>query len=839
MADKLKLEVLLKAIDQATGPLKRVMAGSQGLSRAVKQARDSLKELNKVQGDIDTFKKLSKDAAIAGNQLKTAQEKVKALKQAMEQAGTPTKAMQKELAAATKAADQLKQKSQGLADAVAASKGRLEAAGVSTRNLKLEQGELAGKIAQAEAALKREEAALAKVNARMKAMSAAKAQLDKAMETRSKLQGAGLGLSAGGAATGALVMRPIIDFAQAEDSAAQLKAAMMGAGGAIRPEFAEINALAERLGNRLPGTTAELTDMMTMLMRQGMSAKSVLGGVGEATAYLAAQLKMPYQDAAEFSAKLQDATRTTEKDMMGLMDAIQRTFYLGVDSNNMLEGFAKITPALGIIKKEGLDAAKMMAPFLVMLDQAGMRGEAAGNALRKVFQASMNADDKVTKANKALAGQGVKLDFTNKKGEFGGLDKLFAELAKLQKLNTQDRLGTIKTIFGDDAEVLQTVALIIDKGKAEYQEVQAKMAAQASLQERVNLQLGTLKNLWEAATGTFTNALVAVGESVAPEVRAITVWLGDVAAKAQAWAKANPALAAGLMKTGAALAVILAVLGILTTTLAMVLGPLAIVRYGFAMFGIQLGRFGLVGPLVSGAIRGIGGALGWVLRLLVANPIGAAAALLAMGAIYIWRNWGTLGPKFAALWAGIKNAMVGAWAGITGYLSGLGGQMMAIGGQIIEGLKQGILSRVAAVREAISGVAASIASAAKGALGIKSPSRVFAEIGDHTMQGLHHGIVGGQSGPLGAMQQLTRQLAGVGMGIALNTPPALAAPVAFDTRPPIRRAAAGGGGMVVNITINAAPGQDEAEIARQVQLALARAESEKAARGRSRLSDRD
>ena len=67
-----------------------------------------------------------------------------------------------------------------------------------------------------------------------------------------------------------------------------------------------------------------------------MSAKSILGGLGEATAYLGVQLKMPFNQAALFAAKLQDATGTAENDMMGLMDTIQRSFYLGVDSNNML-----------------------------------------------------------------------------------------------------------------------------------------------------------------------------------------------------------------------------------------------------------------------------------------------------------------------------------------------------------------------------------------------------------------------------------------------------------------------------------------------------------------------
>lgn len=75
------------------------------------------------------------------------------------------------------------------------------------------------------------------------------------------------------------------------------------------------------------------------------------------------QLQMAPTEAAEFAAKLQDATQTTEKDMMSLMDLIQRGFYAGVDPGNMLQGFANISSAMDIIKQKGLDAAKPSVRF--------------------------------------------------------------------------------------------------------------------------------------------------------------------------------------------------------------------------------------------------------------------------------------------------------------------------------------------------------------------------------------------------------------------------------------------------------------------------------------------
>ena len=83
----------------------------------------------------------------------------------------------------------------------------------------------------------------------------------------------------------------------------------------------------------------------------------------------------------------------------------------------------------------------------------------------------------------------------------------------------------MKAMFGDDAETMQVLSILMDKGLAGYNEAAAKMTAQADLQKRVNDQLGTLSNLWEAAQGTFTNVLASVGETVAPQAKAITTWL--------------------------------------------------------------------------------------------------------------------------------------------------------------------------------------------------------------------------------------------------------------------------------------------------------------------------
>ncbi|WP_370646621.1 phage tail tape measure protein [Chromobacterium sp. Beijing] len=569
-----------------------------------------------------------------------------------------------------------------------------------------------------------------------------------------------------------------------------------------------MNRLAEKLGDRLPGTTADFQDMMTMLQRQGMSAKSVLGGLGEATAYLGVQLKMAPTEAAEFTAKLQDATRTSEKDMMGLVDMIQRGFYAGVDSGNMLEAYKGLGAAMDMIKVKGLEGAKAFAPFVVMMDQAGMRGESAGNAIRKVIAAGLNVD-KIKKVEKSLLKKkkiSLGLDFTNGKGEFGGLDNLMKQLAKLQKLDTVNRLAVLKDIFGDDKETNEVLSKIIEKGQGGYDDVVKNLAEQASLQERVNQQLGTLKNLWDAASGTFTNAMVKFGESISPELKAAAEWIADLSEKTGAWARENPQLVATLMKIAAVVAVVLTALGGLLIAAAAVAGPFMLARFGLSMFmatlSSGLGVLGRVGPALMTVLK----VVGFVGRMMMFTPIGLAITAIAAAATLIYLYWEPIKAFFADIWAEIVMAFSGGVAGIAALIlnwSPLGlfyrafaavmgwfgvelpNRFTGFGSMIMQGLVSGIKSGLGWVKDAILGVGDMLPEWLRNKLDIHSPSRVFAGIGGYTMAGLEQGIVQNQGGPLAALRQATGKLTALGAGVMLGAGPALAGQL--DTRPPLAR----------------------------------------------------
>lgn len=802
MSTTLKLQVLLGAVDKLTAPLKAVTGQSRITATELAKTKATLRDLEKQSGQIEGYRTLGKQIGITRAQLSQAQETAQRLARELANTANPTSAMTRQFDKAKAAVRDLTTKEREMVSRHGTLHHALRSAGIDTGQLSQHQRKLKTDMANATTELNRQRAALEKMGERQRKLAAVRTTYQKTKDLQGKLGGNGAAMLASGTAMGMTTLKPVIEFAKAEGAVTDLRVSMMGQGGTVRQEFQAISDLATSLGNKLPGTTADFQTMMSTLIQQGMSSKAILGGLGEATAYLGVQLKLPYDQAALFAAKLQDATGTAEKDMMGLMDVIQRAYYLGVDSDNMLGAYSKLTPALGVLKKAGLDAAKTLAPLIVQADQAAMNGEAAGNAFRKVFQLSMNTK----KISKATKGTGLSLNFTDGKGEFAGLENMYAQLDKLKGLTTEKRLAVLKDIYGDDAETLQALEIMINKGLAGYRETQKKMADQAALQERVNAQLGTLGNLWDAATGTFTNAMVNFGEAIAPEVKALTEWIGSISERLGDWSKRNPELSNTIMKVGAVVSGLAIVVGGLSLGVAAVLGPMALMRVSMAVLGINTPLLGAAFSMLVKPLQMMGGAFLWAGRMMLTTPLGwilTAVAAIAYGAYLIYQKWDRIGPWFKSLWEGCK-ATMGAFCA---YLGTLPSQALEQGKAIVGGLIDGIMAKWNDLMTTVKGLTSYLPDWLKGGqIDVKANPVMATATGS-----------AGYQTPLGAS----------GYGPALYQPPSLK-PAASRT--------------VVNqpsyqIAVTPTPGMDEERLARKTMALIKEHERSKQRQGRASYND--
>lgn len=863
----LTLQATVELIDRMTAPLQSMSSQADRLTQAFRQTNGEMRSLQNQQRLISAFH--SQSAAVRQTQTEFAQahSRLSALRQEMAAAANPSQTLVRNFQQAERTVERLNQRLQSQNQTLTQTRDRLQSLGMNTSNLAADEQRLAQ-------AINRTNTELEQRRRRMEQVQQIQERYHRQQEKLQNIRNTSTAVAVGGAVALAL---PIKEYAQAEDAAMGLKVSMMDATGKVAPEFEKINALAERLGTSLPGSTAEFSGMMAKLVQQGISFKDILGGVGEASANLAVVMKMPFADAAEFAAKMQDATKTSAKDMTALMDVIQKSYYLGVDSTNMLTGFAKLSAGMKTIKQEGLAGAKAMAPLLVMADQAAMSGESAGNAYSKIFKAMMDTQ----KISKTLKGSGISMNFTNGKGEFGGLDNMFKQLEKLKGMSTESRLPILADMFGNDAETIQALNLLIDKGKAGYDETIAKMEKQAALQQRVNAQLSTLTNLWDTAKGTFSSVMASFGEALAPDIKNLVEWITSITEKIGAWAKANPELATVLMRIASVVTILAIGIAILATVLLGILGPIAMLRTAFTTLGLSM----------------------------AVNPLFIAIGLLAVAAFMIYQNWAPIKEFFVGLWnsivAGAQSLwawLVAIWYGIStsissvvtsiwtwltttwnniytsvtttasnmwlwlqnifntgiqaligfilsfapvtyfmnafsavwNYFSGLYNTFSTYGSNIINGLKDGIMSKVDAVVGSIKTAANRIKSAFTGLMGIHSPSRIFMSYGGHLMTGLANGITGNANLPLSATTALAGQISDQ-------------APLGFDTRATVLPSRGMGGSSSMGgigyasggITININGASDPQAVAREVERVLNQRDRNLQARNRSRLADID
>lgn len=712
MADA-RLQLILDLREKLLAPLRNIQSGSKEAAAALKSTRDQLRDLEKVQQDMDGLRKTrvqlrgqqrelqDLQTKLAGSNtslnehrerhktvaasLKTARESHSKLTKALQDGATATPEFSRQLELArirllsSQTAyeksnstlrlyrNQIKTTETGIAqlggkidngkERLQGYQQRLERAGISTEKLGQQSRNQKTQIEAATAAMERQKQTLAGLKAQQEKLAALKEKHGKAMIHTGMVAATGVGMVAGGRAIAKPVQATLGAFSQQEDASTQLRAAMMQSDGSVSPEFAQIDALAKKLGDRLPGTTADFIDMMTVLRKEGISAKAILGGTGEAAALLGVQLKMPVTAAAAFAAKMQDATQATESEMLGLMDVLQKNAYLGADQNYQLNGITAMAGAMGLLRLKGEEAYKALSPMLVMMNQAGMTdGGSAGNAINKVFEAGLDSK-KLKKVNDLLKDSktGIKLNFADKGGKFAGVENFFNQLEKLKKLGDNDILKTevFKELFGTDKENRQVLNNFIAKGYGGYQETVAKMEAQASLQQRVNEQLGTLTNVMEAAQGGFTNVMADIGDTIKNDAKDVIKAIGDITSSVGGWIKEHPALTAGIARTVAVLAGLMIVLGTLLVPLALIAGKFMLMRFLFGMLSIKV-------PMLGGAITGLIGTLAKLGAAVLATPMGwlvLGIAAVAAAGIALMNNWEPIKAFLRGFWEGFSSGL--------------------------------------------------------------------------------------------------------------------------------------------------------------------------------------
>jgi hypothetical protein len=345
--------------------------------------------------------------------------------------------------------------------------------------------------------------------------------------------------------------------------------------------------------------------------------------------------------------------------------------------------------------------------------------------------------------------------------------------------------GVFMTEAAVKAQALKMGLTPLNGELTEQQKIMARagliMAQTSAAQGDLVRTSGSTANQLRASQAAWENLSLVVGTELIP---ALTPAIQTFTTLAQSFADLSPGTRKWLVILGAGAAIIgpvlLGVAGLASGIAA--LAPV-IVAVG--------GAFSAALPIIGGAMAAIAGTIGLPVIL-----IGAAIAGLAY---LVYSNWETIKGWFNAGVAAVKGALgaLPAWLSTVGKLM-MDGLLLAINPMALAA------KLVAMARNGIT--------AFKNYLGIKSPSRLMMQMGDHLNTGLRMGLDQGRGQPVRAMGRMAGAVAGAG---AMALSPAAARPPAAAAAQPTSK---------VEIHVHQQPGEDAQALAERVAHLVERAQ---------------
>ncbi|HBA3063420.1 TPA: phage tail tape measure protein [Escherichia coli] len=633
MSNNVKLQVLLRAVDQASRPFKSIRTASKSLSGDIRETQKSLRELNGHASRIEGFRKTSAQLAVTGHALEKARQEAEALATQFKNTERPTRAQAKVLESAKRAAEDLQAKYNRLTDSVKRQQQELAVVGINTRNLACDEQGLKNRISETTAQLNRQRDALARVSAQQAKLNAVKQRYQAGKELAGNMASvgaAGVGIAAAGTMAGVKLLTPGYEFAQKNS---ELQAVLGVAKDSA--EMAALRKQARQLGDNTAASADDAAGAQIIIAKAGGDVDAIQAAT-PVTLNMALANRRTMEENAALLMGMKSAFQLSNDKVAHIGDVLSMTMNkTAADFDGMSDA---LTYAAPVAKNAGVSIEETAA-MVGALHDAKITGSMAGTGSRAVLSRLQAPTGKAWDALKEL---GVKTSDSK-----GNTRPVFTILKEMQASFEKNRLGTaqqaeyMKTIFGEEASsaaaVLMTAASTgkLDKLTAAFKASDGKTA------ELVNIMQDNLGGDFKE----FQSAYEAVGTDLFDQqegaLRKLTQTATKYVLKLDGWIQKNKSLAStiGLIVGGAlALTGIIGAIGLVAWPV--ITGINAIIAAAGAMGAI----FTTVGSAVMTAI----GAISW--------PIVAVVAAIVAGALLIRKYWEPVSAFFGGVVEGLKAA---------------------------------------------------------------------------------------------------------------------------------------------------------------------------------------
>ena len=448
-------------------------------------------------------------------------------------------------------------------------------------------------------------------------------------------------------ATGTVAVKTAADF----DSAMSKVAAVSGAAG---DELDALRDKAREMGSKTKFSASEAADAMNYMAMAGWKTNDMLSGI-EGIMNLAAASGEDLASTSDIVTDALTAFGLSASDSGHFADILAAASSNANTNVSMMgETFKYAAPVLGSLGYSAEDSAIAIG----LMANAGIKSSQAGTALRAAITNLAKPTDTVASA---MEQYGISL--TDSSGKMYSLRELMEQLRqKLGGLSEAEQAQAAASLFGKEA--MSGMLAIINGSPADFEKLSnaidtcsdtvdgyngttEKMAA--VMQDNLAGQVTILKSQLEELAISFSDILM-------PTIRSIVSRIQELVDKLNQLDPQTKETIAKIALVAAALGPMLVVLGKTISSVGTVFSAVSKLP---ALFST-----------VQGGIGAITGALGVSLGPLLA--IIAAVAALVAAFVHLWKTNETFKNNIIGIWEQIKSTFTGLTQGITDRLNALG-----------------------------------------------------------------------------------------------------------------------------------------------------------------------
>lgn len=634
MSNNLKLQVLLKAVDQATRPFKSIRNETQQLAGSIRETQTSIKALDAQAAKIDGFRKTSGQLAVTQQKLKEAKNEVAALAIQFRNTEKPTTAQARALEKARQEAAQLQSKTNSLRLSVQQQREALNAAGVSTKKLSSEQQHLKTASAQATVSLSRQKQELQRLNQQQERLNQTSERYRKGQELSGRVRNTGaaaLGATTVGAVAATSVLRPGYDFALANSTLQAVTGLDKNSA-----EFQSLRAQSRNIGDNTAASANDAAQAQIIIAKSGGNTEDIKAAT-PVTLDMALANNRTMEESAQLLMSTKNAFGLANSQVAHLGDVISATLNkTAADFDGLSDALTYIAP---VAKNAGVSLEQTTA-MIGALAQEGTTGSMAGTGVRAML---LRVQAPTGEAAKAISELGVKTADSK-----GNMRPFFTILKEMQKSFEKNKLGTaqqaeyLKTIFGEEA-ASSAVTLMKAASKGQLDELtRTFQKSDGSTSALVKVQQDNLGGDFKE----FQLASEAIGTDLYDQLdgslRTLTQDATQFLLTVDKWIQANPALAGGIAKAATAGLLFVGALGAIGLIAWPVIAGVNAIIAGAGLLGTAF-------TVAGGTVAAVLGALTW--------PIVAVGAAIVGGALLIRKYWEPIGAFMAGVAEGFTAAM--------------------------------------------------------------------------------------------------------------------------------------------------------------------------------------